>query len=162
MQVKDADLVRIIERLSEHYRSNINNRVLRPVLMKMELDNTAWDRIDQLVTSPERNRGQGVDLDELYDQILAIARFVNLAKHGVAPNIRALVGGHAGGRPEPSTDRVLREMAVNNFGSNIGVLSDLLNELYLKAVDLDKEANGEKKALYLRKPELKSIGQFLI
>ena len=162
MQVKDADLTRIVERLGEHYRVNINNRVMRPVLMKMDLPNSTWELIDRLVAPPEQQRGQGWDFDDLYEQILAMAAFVSHAQHGVAPSIRALLSAHQGPRPASSTDRVLRDMAINNFGSNLGVLSDILNELYLKAVELDKQYNGEKQAVYMRKPELKTIGQLLI
>jgi hypothetical protein len=59
-------------------------------------------------------------------------------------------------------DKVLRDMAVNNFASNLKVLADLLNELYVKLVELDKaDAKGHRPA-YLSIPELEDIGQMLI
>jgi hypothetical protein len=59
-------------------------------------------------------------------------------------------------------DRVFREMAINNFGANLKILADYVNELYIKTVALDKEASGVKQAAYTRIPELGELGRYLV
>lgn len=159
MQVRDDGLVKMVEKIGEHYKANINNRILRPILLKMELDNTSWDRIDRLTTT----NLQGYGYDELYEQILAMAQFIHQAKHRVAPNIRAALQSASprGARPESPTEKVLREMAVNNFAANLSILADLIMDLFQKTVEIDRRENGEKGAVHGRLPELKQIGQLL-
>jgi len=53
-------------------------------------------------------------------------------------------------------------MAINNFSSNLQLLADLLNELYIKLVDLDKQASGGHAPLYTQIPELQDIGRQLV
>jgi hypothetical protein len=53
-------------------------------------------------------------------------------------------------------------MAVNNFGSNLQVFADLVNELYVCLVDLDtKEAKG-RRPQFMSIPELNDVGRLLI
>jgi hypothetical protein len=162
MQVKDADLSRVIERLGEHYKTNINNRIMRKALMKMDLNNATWDRIERLTDVSDYQRAEGYTFHELYEQVLALALFVNYAQHRLLPNIRALLSGEAGSRSGDANDRVLRDMAINNFRSNLGILSDIVNDLYLKTVELDKQLNGEENPVFSRMPELRQLGQLLI
>lgn len=166
MQIKDEELLRIIERLGDHYRSNISNRIMRTALLKMDLNGATWDRIERLTDISDLQRAEGYSFHELYEQVLAMALFVNYAQHRLLPNIRAMLSGNKspqfGGSKTNPNDRVLREMAINNFKSNLGVLSDIVNELYLKTVELDKKLNGEKNPVYSRMPELKQLGQLLI
>jgi hypothetical protein len=39
-------------------------------------------------------------------------------------------------------DRILRDMALSNFGANLNVLADMINKLYIKTVELDKAEAG--------------------
>jgi hypothetical protein len=53
-------------------------------------------------------------------------------------------------------------MAVNNFASNLQVFADLVNELYITLVEMDKaEAKGHR-PLYLSMAELQDIGRQLV
>ena len=165
MQVKDDELLRIIERLGDHYKTNISNRIMRKALLKMDLNNATWDRIERLTDISDLQRSEGYSFHELYEQVMAMALFVNYAQHRILPNIRALLtadAGHRGGPAEAQNDRVLRDMAINNFKSNLGILSDIVNDLYLKTIELDKRLNGEKNPVYAKMPELKQLGQLLI
>lgn len=165
MQVKDDELLRIIERLGDHYKTNISNRIMRKALLKMDLNNATWDRIERLTDISELQRSEGYSFHELYEQVMAMALFVNYAQHRILPNIRALLTGDAGRRGVPAeaqNDRVLRDMAINNFKSNLGILSDIVNDLYLKTIELDKRLNGERAPVYSKMPELKQLGQLLI
>lgn len=156
MQIKDSEVVRLIERIGDHYRKNISNRYIRPALQHLPLDNQTWDLIESLTEKPEDFDYQGDHLDELYRQLAAAARFTAFARKELAPVLRLRLGGG------PGSDKVLRDMAVNNFPSNLKVFADLLNELYLKLVALDKEGAADNVPLYLQMPELQEIGHLLV
>ena len=155
--VRDAQIIRLIERIGEHYRTNISNRFIRPALLQLPLEKQSWDLIEILTEKIEQYRYQGFHLDELYHQIIACGRFVSLTRRELVPTLRNRLSG---GNSVP--DRVLRDMAVNNFGSNLQVFADLVNELYVCLVELDKvDAKGHR-PLYMSIPELKDIGRMLV
>jgi hypothetical protein len=158
MQIRDAQIIRLVERVGEHYRTNISNRFIRPALLQLPLDKQSWDLLDVLTEKVEQFHYQGFTLDELYRQIAASARFVAVARRELAPvGLRNRLSGGSSG-----PDKVLRDMAVNNFASNLQLFADLVNELYIKLVDLDTiEAKG-RRPLYLGMPELQDIGRMLV
>ncbi|AEF82442.1 hypothetical protein TREAZ_3455 [Leadbettera azotonutricia ZAS-9] len=147
----------MIERIGEHYRSNISNRFIRPALLQLSLEKQCWDLIEILTEKMEQFRYQGFLLDELYRQIAASARFVSITRRELVPTLRNRLSGGSTG-----PDRVLRDMAVNNFGSNLQLFADLLNELYVNLVELDKQDAKGHKPLYMQIPELQDIGRLLI
>ena len=149
--VRDAQVVRLIERIAEHYRTNISNRFIRPALLQLPLEKQTWDSIEALTERIEQYRYQGFHLDELYRQIIASARFVALARRDLVPNLRNRLGSGS------SPDRVLRDMAVNNFGSNLQVFADLTKELFLSLVELDKQDAKKGRPLYASFPELGEV-----
>jgi hypothetical protein len=154
MQVVDSAIVRLIERIGDHYRNNISNRFIRPALLQLPFDNQSWDLMENLT---EKSQTQAVHLDELYREIVAAAHFVAIVRREL-PIIRNRVA-----RPEPSsTDRVLREMAVNNFASNLQVFADLVNELFVKLVEVDKAEARGRMPLHTRMPDLANVGRLLV
>jgi len=155
--VRDAHIVRLIERIGDHYRTNISNRFIRPTLLTLPMEKQSWDLIETLTEKIEQYRYQGFHLDELYRQIIAAARFVSVTRRDLAPSLRSRLSGGAAG-----PDRVLREMAVNNFGSNLQVFADLVNELYINLVELDKTDAKGKRPLYMSIPELNDVGRMLV
>jgi hypothetical protein len=157
--VRDAQIVRLIERIGEHYRSNISNRFIRPALLHLPLEKQAWDLIETLTEKIEQYRYQGFQMDELYRQIVAAARFVSLTRRELVPTLRNRLAGSSSG---PGPDKVLRDMAVNNFGSNLQVFADLVNELFLCLVEFDKVAAKGHRPLYMNMPELNDIGRMLV
>lgn len=159
MQIRDTEVVRLVERIGDHFRSNISNRYIRPALLHLPLDNQSWDLIENLTEKVEQYRYQGFHLDELYQQIIAISRFVAFARRDLVPTLRNRLGN---GQKLTGSDKVLRDMAINNFSSNLQLLADLLNELYIKLVNLDKEASVGHAPLYTQIPELQDIGRQLV
>ena len=154
MQILDASITRLVERIGEHYRTNISNRFIRPALLQVPLDNQSWDLIDSLTEKPPT---QAIHLDELYREIVAAAHFVSVVRREL-PSIRSRVI-----RSDPSSpDKVLREMAVNNFASNLKVFADLVNELFVKLVSVDKADAKGHMPLYAQMPDLSNIGRLLI
>jgi hypothetical protein len=156
--VRDAHIIRLIERISEHYQANISNRFIRPALLQLSLDKMTWDQIELLTEKFDQFRYQGFHLDELYRQIAASTRFVTAARRDLAPTLKNRLGaGSSGG-----ADKVLRDMAVNAFASNVTVMAELLNELYCALVELDKAAAKGRKPVYQQIPELADIESRLL
>jgi hypothetical protein len=146
-----------MERIGEHYRTNIANRFLRPALLQLQMDKMTWDQLEILTEKMEQFKYQGVHMDELYRQIAAAAHFVSLARRDLSSSLRNRLGPSSGG-----ADKVLREMAINTFASNVQVFADLVNELYVSLVELDKAAAKGRKPLYQQIPELSDIGSLLV
>ena len=155
--IRDAQVIRLVERIGEHYRTNISNRFIRPTLLQLPLEKQSWDLIETLTEKLEQYRYQGFHLDELYRQIIAAARFVSVTRRDLAPTLRNRLSGGGTG-----PDRVLREMAVNNFGSNLQVFADLVNELYVTLVEQDKESSKGRRPVYMSIPELDDVGRMLV
>jgi len=156
--IRDAQIVRLIEHIGEHYRTNISNRFIRPTLLQLPLEKQSWDLIETLTEKIEQYRYQGFHLDELYRQIIAAARFVSVTRRDLSGSLRNRLAGGAGTGP----DRVLREMAVNNFASNLQLFADLVNELFVCLVEQDKDSAKGKRPLYMSMPELNDVGRMLV
>ena len=151
--VKDAAVLRLVERISEHYRTNISNRFIRPALLQLSLDKATWDFIEALTEKFEHFRYQGFHLDDLYRQVAASAKFVYATRNEIAPTLRHRLssGGSSG------AEKVLRDMAVNNFSHNLTVFADLLYDLYVRLTEIDMAASKGKRPLYEQMPELGDI-----
>ena len=154
--VKDAHVIRLVERIGEHYRKNISNTFIRPALHSISLEKQSWDLLEELTEKGDIYRYQGLHMDELYHQIVAAARFVSITRRDLAPSLRNRLSG------DPGPDRVLRDMAVNNFRSNLQVFSDLVNELYICLIELDKDSAKGRRPVYSSIPELNEVSRLLV
>jgi hypothetical protein len=161
MQLKDPAIFSAVESIGEHYRTNISNRYTRRGISSMTLDAGTWSQIEELTEKVDNYRFQGYHLDELYSQILAMSRFIYQARRDVLPNLRFFTSSSRVEKASAS-DKVFSDMAVNNFGPNLKILADKVNELYVKVVAIDKESAGPKGPVYSQLPELKEIGRFLV
>jgi len=147
-RVKDAEVIRLIEQIGEHYRVNIANRFLRPVLLQLQIDKTTWDLIEVFTEKLEQYRYEGFHLDELYRQIAACARFIELARN------KSNIKNKMNAIPAGESDKILRDMAVSNFSSNLQVFADFLYQLYLILVEFDKKNSGDSPPVYTQMSEL--------
>jgi len=166
--IKDPDIFTLIEKISEHYQNNISNRFVRKALMLLDLQQSQWEKIENLTSNSDFYRTQGFQFDELYEMIIAAAHFIYQARVRIVPNARSIIlqsGDPFTAKKQqgaPDKDRVLRDMAAQNFPVNLGIFSDLVNELYMKTTSLDKAAHEKKKPIYEKIPELKDIGRYLV
>ncbi|MDR2313096.1 MAG: hypothetical protein LBE02_01015 [Spirochaetaceae bacterium] len=154
MQIHDASITRLIERIGEHYRTNISNRFIRPALLQLPFDNQSWDLMEDLT---EKVPSQTLHLDELYREIVAAAHFAAVVRRELVPGLRNRIS-----RDPSSSDKVLRDMAVNNFASNLQVFADLVNELFVKLVEADKADAKGHVPLYTTMPDLANVGRLLV
>lgn len=157
-RIKDSQVIRQIELIGSHYQENISNRFLRPLILQLQIDKNTWDQIELLTEKMELFRYQGFHLDELYRQIAACARFVEVARNQLIPNLRGKLNSVQGG-----PDKILRDMAANNFVSNLQVFTDRLNDLYTTLVEIDKQNTGaNRKPVYTTVQELYSVDHVLV
>jgi hypothetical protein len=166
MSVRDEKLFKILEKLRDHYQNNLNNRYIRKALLLMKVPSGTWHALERLTEKNDFYKIQGYQYKELYEQVYAAATFVYHARTDVMPRLKGLLSGGAEtvfSRPKSAEpkDRVLLEMAINNFPANLGVFSDLVNELYVRAAELDREEHPGQKPVYEHMPELKELGKLL-
>jgi len=161
--VKDAELLKTIARIGDHYQRNINNRYIRNALTHLSIPQVTWDRIERLTAKSGYAELNGYQYEELYEMVVAAATLVSTARKRIVPNVRSLVG-KSGGRASGTNhgENVLREMAFTTLAANLGILADQVNELYLKVIELDKRDHTDTKCIYERLPELKELGKLLI
>jgi hypothetical protein len=157
MIVKDPDVFARIEKIGEHYRANIMNRYTRRALQAIPLDPGSWSHIETLTEKIDDYKYQEYFFEDLYSQIIAVSKFIFHARTDIQPRIRYLAA-----EVSHPTDKVYRDLAVNNFAANLKILADLVNELYIKVVAVDKSLSGNKAPSCSKMPELKEIGRFLI
>jgi hypothetical protein len=106
----------------------------------------------------EKSSTQSLHLDELYREIVGAAHFVSVVRRELIPGLRNRIG-----RNDPNApDKVLRDMAVNNFASNLQVFADLVNELFVKLVDADRADAKGHVPLYSQMQELSNVGRLLV
>jgi len=156
-QIRDAQVIRLIERIGEHFRTNISNRFIRPALLQVNLDKTTWTHIETLTEKFDQFRYQGLQLDELYRQVAATAKFVSATRREVAPTLRQRLSGERTSGP----DKVLKDMVVNAFSSNLQLLAEMLDELYERLKELDVVNTKDKLPLYQQTSEFASIKDML-
>jgi len=164
MQVKDQETFTLIDAIGSHYRANLNNRYVRQALVHMSLDTASWSLIESITEKSDYYRLQGYHFDELYERVLALARFIYHARREVQPHLRSLLsrGAPSGHSPAAGNDRVLREMAVNNFGSNLNILADLVDKLYQHVTSMDATQHKNETPVYKRNRELTELGRYLV
>lgn len=157
-QIRDAQVISLIERISDHYRTNIANRFIRPALLQLPLDKMTWNHIEAMTEKMEKYRYQGFHLDELYRQIAATARFISATRREIAPTLRHRLnnGGSSG------QEKVLRDMAISTFNPNLNLFAQLLCELYSRLVILDTASAKDKRPLYLQVPEFNGLDDLIL
>jgi hypothetical protein len=152
--VKSGAVFGLIDRISEHYTQNVSNQHIRKAFANLPISNMTWELIDDLTSKKSFRRAQGYSYQELYERIHAAASFVATLRRHLVPNLRDLVSR------APAGQEVVVKMVVANFPTNLSILADLLNDLYLKTTALDREENDPP--YYERRPEMGQIGQLLI
>ena len=157
MLIKDALIIKMVDHIGEHYRTNITNSLIRPALHQAPLEKQTWDLVERLTVKVDQYENLAFQLDELYQQIIAAAKFVSVLRNDVAPILRHRLSGDRDG-----SNRVFREMAVSNFNSNLKIFADLLNELYLSLIEIDKTHVKGRRPLYPSLPELEDVSRLLL
>jgi len=136
--------VRLIKQLVDHYRSNISNRFIRPALLQLPFDEILWGQIESLTERFDQLSYQGFNIEDLYRQISALTKFVFAVRQEIAPTLRYRLGNNY----IDKTDKLYRDMAINNFPANLQVFAGLIFELYNKLVEIDTADAKGKRPIY--------------
>jgi len=159
--IRDENIFKIIEQLSQHYQYNLYNRYVRKALMVLNLSHATWGLIEDLTGKVEYFKTQGYQFAELYEQIIAAKTLVIQAKREVLPNLKTILAGGSDTvlqkkKKEDERDKIIREMAIHNFPANLEIFDQMLDKLFNHAALLDRSIN--KKPVYTSIPELKQLG----
>lgn len=158
MLVDDRVIAEIVVRIGKHYSENIATRFLRPLFAQILSDTELSRRIVDLTEHSEDFVIRGFHLDDLYYNIIALARFIYLVKRDVLPNITSLAESSM---KEASADVVYRTMAFSNLEPNLSLLASLLLDLYHTALEYDKKMAKGRKTVASRIPHLSEIERLL-
>ena len=159
MAIKDQEIFGLIETIGDHYNQNVNNRYLRNIMLHLPLEKQTWDCIDSMIEISDYTRLQGYRFDELYDQIYAMALFISQVRKTILTNMKLYAGSSSN---IPDREKILRDMAVSNLGSNLGILADKVNELFLKVIEIDQDEHTGRRTEYEKMPELAEVGRLLV
>jgi hypothetical protein len=162
MQTKDESLMKLIDTIGDHFRKNIGNRYVRNSFSVLPLEQKEWDLIESITEKAEYFYHQGYHIDELYDRVLALGKFIYHARRELKPQLRARLGSSIGGTSPRGNERILRDMAVNNFGSNLSILADMVNQLYTQTTQIDRELAGRRRPVLDAYPQLGELGSYLV
>jgi hypothetical protein len=164
--IKNQDIAKIVEKSNQHYINNIYNRHIRKAFMTMQMSRAAWETLERFADKSDYYRVQGYQFQEIYEYVHAAATFIYHARREVLPNLKGILSGGSetmlSRQGTGGSDLILRKMAIDNFGANLSIFADLINELYIKTVALDKEEHKGRRPVYERINELNELGQLLI
>ncbi|MDR1352859.1 MAG: hypothetical protein LBK05_06210 [Treponema sp.] len=152
--VQDPAILQMVEKLGEHYRTNIDTRFIRTALLQIPLDKNQWDLVEDL-TKADQLRFRGYVLENLYRELAAAAKLASLARRNLLPNIRNRISVLGSGS---ASDRILRDMAANAFGTNVDILEKMVKEIFTALVQTDKaDQKHGRRPLYAQMPELADL-----
>ena len=158
MLVDDRIIAEIIVRIGRHYNENIATRFLRPLFAQI-LSNIDLSRhIVDLTEHSDDFVLQGFHLDDLYYDIIALARFIYLVRRDVLPNINSIAEANT---KLATADKVYRNMAFSNLAPNLNLLSSMVLELYRATLQYDTKMAGRSKTVASRITSLADIERLL-
>jgi len=92
-------------------------------------------------------------------QIRAASHFVSAARRDLVPTLRNRLSYSEAASPN---DRVLRDMAINNFGSNLQVFADMIYDLFKNLINLDESNTRQRRTpLYTSIPGFQDLENIL-
>ena len=158
MLVDDRIIAEIVVRIGRHYNENIATRFLRPLFAQI-LSNIDLSRhIVDLTEHSDDFVLQGFHLDDLYYDIIALARFIYLVRRDVLPNINSIAEANT---KMATADKVYRNMAFSNLAPNLNLLSSMVLELYRATLQYDTKMAGRSTTVASRITSLADIERLL-
>jgi len=159
MQVRSPELFQKLEKLAQHYNSNVASTYLKAEIATLTLPRRDWDEVELITARQEVFRHQGYHLDELYLKLLSLARLVHQARNHLAPGLKNKVANRLASRSPQ--ERLMAEMAAANFLPNLSVLADMVLDLYEMTMREDQAQSQGKTKFLASVPEAKEIETLL-
>ena len=135
----------------------LKNAFVRKSLSRITIEHEFQAGMDILLSRSESYKVNGYLFDELYRGVLGLAMWSYKARTEFLPQMKYQLSGET----MPQTDRIREQMALENLKSNLSILSDEINNLYVRTVAADKLAHRRKPPVFQRLKELESLGQLL-
>ena len=157
MPVQDYEINTQIDRIADHVDTILNNVFIRKALTRIVLSHEYQAGMDILLSRSEAYKINGYLFDEIYRGVLGLAIWSYRARTEVLPDLKY----HLSGESMPEMDRIREQMALENLKSNLNILADAINNLYVKTVSADKASHKRKPPVYQRLKELENLGQLL-
>jgi len=157
MSVQDYEINTQIDRIADHVDTVLKNAFIRKSLSHITISHEYQSGMDILLSRSESYKVNGYLFDEIYRGILGLAMWSYRARTEMLPEMKYLLSGES----IPEIDRIREQMALDNLKSNLDILADEINNLYVKTVSLDKASHKKKPPVYKRMDELANLGQFL-
>jgi hypothetical protein len=159
MKFKDESVKGIIANLVHQYNLFVSNQFINYYLMDAKISKSDWVEVEDLINSNKYYEAEGYDLEKFYEEILAFARFLTKIRKEVLPRIKAETEIRL--RKLTPDNQILYKMTMNNAPGNVNVFFDLISSLYVTLKRIDREKNGEEKALYSKMEYVKEIEKLL-
>jgi hypothetical protein len=159
MKFKDEKVKAVIDELIHHYHLFVSNQFINYYLMDAKISKSDWVDVEDLVNSNKYYEAEGYDLEKMYEDVLAFARFLTKIREEVLPRIKAEAEGRL--RKLTADNQILYKMTLDNAPGNVKLFFDLVSTLYVHLKRADKEKNGEGKALYRKVGFVKEIEALL-
>ncbi len=157
MPVQDYEINTQIDRIADHVDTILNNTFIRKALTRIVISHEYQAGMDILLSRSEAYKINGYLFDEIYRGVLGLAIWSYRARTEVLPDLKY----HLSGESMPEMDRIREQMALENLKSNLNILADAINNLYVKTVTADKASHKKKPPVYQRLKELENLGQLL-
>lgn len=157
MPVQDYEINTQIDRIADHVDTILNNTFIRKALTRIVISHEYQAGMDILLSRSEAYKINGYLFDEIYRGVLGLAIWSYRARTEVLPDLKY----HLSGESMPEMDRIREQMALENLKSNLNILADAINNLYVKTVSADKDSHKLKPPVYQRLKELENLGQLL-
>ena len=157
MAVQNYEINQQVEKLTDHIDIILNNAFIRKALSKIEIPHEYRAGMDILTSRSEAYKVNGYLFDELYRGIIGLAMWSYKARTEILPELKY----HLSDDTISAMDRVREQMALDNLKSNLAILTDAINNLYVLTVEVDKSSHKQKPPVYQRMRDLGSLGQLL-
>lgn len=157
MPVQNYDINQQIDKLADQHDIILNNASIRKAMSRISIPHEYQSGMDILMSRSEAYKVNGYLFDELYRGIMGLAMWSYRARTEVLPELKY----HLTGNHKSEMERLKEQMALENMGSNLAILTDEINNLYILTVEADKASHSKKPPVYTRMKELAGIGQYL-
>lgn len=157
MAVQDYEINTQIDMIMNHVDIILKNAFIKKSLSGIVISHEFQSGMDVLLSRSENYKVNGYLFDEIYRGILGLAMWSYRARTEMLPELKY----HLSGETKSEIDRLREQMALDNLKSNLDILADHINNLYIKTVTLDKASHKRKPPVYKRIEELGNLGQYL-
>lgn len=134
--INATDIKEKMKEIKHHYDSNLHNKYVKHIIMKLDMPYSATQDLKKLLESEIVYVDTRGAVEDLYNGIRAVGILMKEIETEVVPNIKAFQESYSA-RLEPN-ERVLFQMAIRNYPMNVELLGQKVFELYKMVFAFDK------------------------